>query len=348
MKKANPKTVGGFVIGAVILAVAAVGVFGGGRFFEERKTYVAFFPGSLMGLRIGAPVEMRGIQIGTVTDVWVEVDPESLEFMIPVLMEIELSRIRGASTSEEAGDRVHELIDKGLRVQLAAQSLVTGQQSIQMDFQPDSPAKLVETDLPYPQFPTIPSKFAEIESELGDVVDRAGVVLAQVSDLLSDKNRAKVGESLENVADATGKVEKAVDELKTVIADVGAIVQTVKTDIPEFQQLRETAEQTLVSYKALAERADGMLAANEDGVKKAISGLRETENKISALAEQAAKLIEANQKGIGDFANTGLYEFTNLAVDAQATVEQLRRVLEEMERDPARYFLGRPGEVEVQ
>ena len=144
MKKANPKTVGGFVLGAVILAVIAVGVFGGGRFFEERKTYVAFFPGSLMGLRIGAPVEMRGIQIGTVTDVWVEVDPESLEFMIPVLMEIELSRIRGATTADDAGGRSRELVEKGLRVQLAAQSLVTGQQSIQMDFHPDTPAKLVK------------------------------------------------------------------------------------------------------------------------------------------------------------------------------------------------------------
>jgi paraquat-inducible protein B len=348
MKKANPKTVGGFVLGAVILAVFAVGVFGGGRFLDERATYVAFFPGSLMGLRIGAPVEMRGIQIGTVTDVWVEVDPDSLEFVIPVLMEIELSRVRGATTSDEAGSRARELVEKGLRVQLAAQSLVTGQHSIQMDFHPDTPARLVETDLPHPQFPTIPSKFAEIESDIGDVVDRAGVVLAQVSDLLSDENRVKVGQALENVADATSKVEKAVEDLRGILANIGSIVETIKTDLPEFQQLRETAEQTLVSYKALAERADGMLAANEDGVKKAISGLRQAESRISALAEQATKLIEANQKGIGDFTNTGLYELTNLAVDAQAAAEQFRRVMEEMERDPARFFLGRPGDVEVQ
>ena len=64
MKKANPKAVGSFVIFAVILALLAVAVFGGGRFLETRRTYVAFFPGSLMGLRIGAAVEMRGIQIG--------------------------------------------------------------------------------------------------------------------------------------------------------------------------------------------------------------------------------------------------------------------------------------------
>ena len=61
MAKVNPKTVGGFVVGAVILAVASVGVFGSGKFFEERGTLVSFFSGSLMGLRVGAPVEMRGV-----------------------------------------------------------------------------------------------------------------------------------------------------------------------------------------------------------------------------------------------------------------------------------------------
>jgi paraquat-inducible protein B len=348
MKKANPKTVGGFVLGAVILAVTAVGVFGGGRFLEERQTVVAFFPGSLMGLRIGAPVEMRGIQIGTVTDIWVEVDTDSLEFMIPVLMEIELSRIKGAATSEDSESRTSEYIEKGLRLQLVAQSLVTGQQSIQMDFFPDSPAELVETDLPYRQIPTIPSKMEKIESDIGDVVDRAGVVLAQVSDLLSDENRAKVGDALDNVADATGKIEMAVEDLRGILANVGSIVETIESDMPRLQNLVESTDQTLASYKAVAERADGMLAANEDGVKKAISGLRQAERKISALAEEATKLIEANRKGIGDFTSTGLYEFTNLAVDAQAAAEQFRRVMEEMERDPARFFLGKPGQVEVQ
>jgi paraquat-inducible protein B len=352
MKKANPKTVGGFVIGAVVLGVAAVMVFGGGWLFAERQTYVAFFPGSLMGLRMGASVDMRGIQVGTVTDLWVEVDPETLEFTMPVLITLDFSRIRGVLerevTKEKEDSDLPRLIERGLRAQLAAQSLVTGQQSVQLDFHPDTAVRLVETDLPYEQFPTIPSTFEQVESGIGDIVTRAGVVLAKVSDLLSDENRGNVGQAFDNIAEGTAKIEKAVEDLRNVIADVGAVIRSIKADIPRFQDLRETAEQTLASYTALAERAEGMLAANEDGVKKAVSGLREAESRISALAEQAAKLIEANQKGIGDFTSTGLYELTNLAVDAQAAAEQFRRVMEEMERDPARFFLGRPGQVEVQ
>ena len=74
------------MLGAILLAVAAVAIFGGGQFFQPRNKVVSFFSGSLMGLRIGAPVEMRGVQIGTVTEIWVEVDPDTLEFTFPVVI----------------------------------------------------------------------------------------------------------------------------------------------------------------------------------------------------------------------------------------------------------------------
>ena len=316
MKKANARAVGGFVIGAVLLAVGAVGVFGSGRFFEERGTVVAFFEGSLMGLRVGAPVEMRGVQIGTVTEFWAQVDPETLEFTFPVLMEIEQSRIRGISDADEDDDRLPELIENGLRAQLVTQSLVTGQQSIQMQFLPDSEAKFVETSLPYRQVPTVPSAFEEIADDVGEVIKRANVLLDRVNDILSGENRAQVDEILANVANTTDELQKGVNSLNDLIVDAGAVMDNIKDSNPKLQELLDTGEATLGSYKALAERSTA--------------------------------LVEENRKGMKDFTTTGLYELTNLAIDAQGAIEQFRRVMEEMERDPARFFLGKPGEVEVQ
>ena len=316
MKKANARAVGGFVIGAVLLAVGAVGVFGSGRFFEERGTVVAFFEGSLMGLRVGAPVEMRGVQIGTVTEFWAQVDPETLEFTFPVLMEIEQSRIRGISDADEDDDRLPELIENGLRAQLVTQSLVTGQQSIQMQFLPDSEVKFVETDLPYRQVPTVPSAFEEIADDVGEVIKRANVLLDRVNDILSGENRAQVDEILANVANTTDELQKGVNSLNDLILDAGAVMDNIKDSNPKLQELLDTGEATLGSYKALAERSTA--------------------------------LVEENRKGMKDFTTTGLYELTNLAIDAQGAIEQFRRVMEEMERDPARFFLGKPGEVEVQ
>jgi paraquat-inducible protein B len=327
MKKANPKAVGGFVIVAVILALAAVVVFGTGRFFETRKTYVAFFPGSLMGLNIGAPVEMRGIQIGIVNDTWVEADKEGLDFTIPVLMEVELSRIRGVEPAEEGKSNLDELIDRGFRAQMVSQSLVTGQQSIQLNFHPDTPVNLSETDLPYLQIPTIPSRFSVIEGTFENVAKKAEVVLTELSDLLSDKNRASVAETLENIELTTQHMTEMRDKVTKFL---------------------DNADGTLAAVKSLAENADGILTENRPGIKKAVTGLAEVEDKIGALADTAQGILKENRKGLKDFSNEGLYEITNFAVDAQATAEQLRRVLEEMERDPARFFLGKPGQVEVQ
>lgn len=314
MKKANPKAVGGFVLAAVILALVAVAVFGSGQFFERKVKLVAFFPGSLQGLRVGAPVNMRGVQIGKVTEIWVEFDEETLEFAIPVLMDIEVSRIRGAKDREDPRQAA-ELIDMGLRAQLVAQSLVTGQQTIQLGFHPDTPVTLVETKLPYRQLPTLPSKFEKLQSSIDTVAEQAGVVLAQISDLLSEENRGLVRQTLKNLGSLTGGLDERVKQIDPIIADLRDIAAQVKENEPKLAKFLDDASATVMSYKKLAQSAD--------------------------------KLIQDNQKGIGDFTNTGLYEFTNLAVDAQATMEQLRRVLEEMERDPARFFLGKPGEVEV-
>ena len=316
MKKANPKTVGGFVIGAVLLAIAAVGVFGSGRFFEERGTIVAFFEGSLMGLRVGAPVELRGVQIGTVTDFWAQVDPDTLEFTFPVLMEIEQSKIRGIAEAAEERERLPQLIDDGLRAQLVTQSLVTGQQSIQMQFLPDTEIRMVETDLPYPQMPTVPSQFEEIADDVGEVIKRANVLLDRVNDILSEENRAQIGEIIATVATTTTELQQGVASINQILVDARAILANVQDSNPKVQKLLDTSEATLRSYQALADRSTA--------------------------------LVEENRKGMKDFTATGLYELTNLAVDAQGAIEQFRRVMEEMERDPARFFLGKPGEVEVQ
>ncbi len=321
MAKANPRTVGGFVLGAILLAVAAVAIFGGGQFFQPRNKVVSFFSGSLMGLRIGAPVEMRGVQIGTVTEIWVEVDPDTLEFTFPVVMEVQESRIRGIAEVEE--DRLDEMIEDGLRAQLATQSLVTGQQSIQMQFLPDTEIKLAETDLPYDQIPTVPSVFQEIESDVSEVMKRANVLLDRVNDILSDENRARIGDILVNVTQTTTELGEGVDSLGLLIEDAREVVLNVKKSDPKIQELFDRANGTLKSYDDLAKRG-------------------------SVLVESSTALVEENRKGMKDFTSTGLYELTNLAVDAQGAIEQFRRVMEEMERDPARFFLGKPGEVEVQ
>ncbi len=348
MKKASPKAVGGFVIGAVLIGMIAVIVFGSGRIFEKRKQHVVFFTGSLQGLRLGAPVQFRGVEIGTVSEIYVQFDSVALDFLIPVVLDINTDLIQDIGEAEvEPEDRIEELIEKGLRAQLAIQSFVTGQQVVQLALHPGTPVQMVETDLPYEQIPTIPSTFEVMEKSVGNVLQDISDLLTDLKDFVGD-NRGTIEQGLANISETTVDAKAMMADLRKAAADIAVITETVNKNREAIVDLVDNANDTFLSYKSLAERAEAVVAENQDDLSKAISGLRRAEQKISDLAETANAILNENRKGVKDFTNEGLYEIKNLAVDAQAAVEQFRRVMEEMERDPARFLLGQPGQVEVE
>ena len=69
MNRANPKVIGAFVVGAVALVVVGVLLLGGAEWLAEKRTFVAYFEGSVKGLNVGAPVEFQGVKVGAVTDI---------------------------------------------------------------------------------------------------------------------------------------------------------------------------------------------------------------------------------------------------------------------------------------
>ena len=64
--KPNYFKIGVFVIVACTLIVAAIIFFGSGLFSEEKIYLETYFDGSVSGLDIGAPVELRGVRMGQV------------------------------------------------------------------------------------------------------------------------------------------------------------------------------------------------------------------------------------------------------------------------------------------
>ena len=147
-KPANKTMIGAFVVGAVVLAVAAIVLFGSGKFFQKTEPWLTFFHGSVKGLNVGSPVVFRGVQIGQVTDIIVGFDASKLEVLIPVFFEVDPEKFKDIGSPAETEElEMHKaLIDRGMRTQLQIQSLVTGQLLINVDFYPDTPANLIGID----------------------------------------------------------------------------------------------------------------------------------------------------------------------------------------------------------
>ncbi len=154
-RKANKTKIGLFVVGALILLIIGIVVFGSGALFKRMNKFVLYFDGSVKGLSKGAPVMFRGVSIGTVKDISLIYDSKAGTIMLPVVVEIEQGRIKGApSFGELDGDK--KMIKLGLRGKLEVQSFLTGQLMISFDFYPDKPAELRGILKDYPELPTLP------------------------------------------------------------------------------------------------------------------------------------------------------------------------------------------------
>src|SRR5215470_19720389 len=93
-KRVNPTIIGAFVLGAIALGIVAVTIWGSGRLFQKAYNYVCYFPGSVNGLNLGAPVKFRGVQVGNVTDIRLIYKQTNGEPRIPVFLKLDEDRMR--------------------------------------------------------------------------------------------------------------------------------------------------------------------------------------------------------------------------------------------------------------
>jgi hypothetical protein len=103
--------------------------------FRKAFKNVMYFEGSVKGLQIGASVVVRGVQIGQVTDIVLDVDVRDLTAFVPVYVEIYQQKIVPREGGHDYDQQfLRALIEKGLRAQLQPQSIITGQLMVDLDF----------------------------------------------------------------------------------------------------------------------------------------------------------------------------------------------------------------------
>ena len=106
--------------------------------------------------------------MGQVVDVRVVYEADTFKMRVAALIDFEPKRILEITDDrqvEDTGEEIDTLIARGLRAQLATRSVVTGQQAVQLVFQPDTEAVLVGL-LPHDEIPTIPGGLGQIQQAL--------------------------------------------------------------------------------------------------------------------------------------------------------------------------------------
>jgi len=252
------------VLGAITLAVAAVIVLGSGRIFLRPHLFALYFSSDVNGLKVGAPVKFRGVEIGSVASILLSVgtpsqsrDAENVgdQYRIPVVIDLETEKLvkRGAAVNLDDPATVAQAIKRGLRGQLNVESLVTGLLYVDLDYRPDTPAKFyMGADSPYPEIPTVPTK-----------LEQAATMLSKMLEQLEKIQFDEVIKSLTNTAVAittlanSPKIQNAVDSLNLAARSLGqasASVNRLAAGLdreigPMGTDLRLTTEQTRATLK---------------------------------------------------------------------------------------------------
>ena len=106
-----------------------------------------------------------------VLDLKLELDSESLEFQIPVLIELEPDRIsaEGAGQVLDHDQRIavlRDLVKRGLRAQLKTGNLLSGALFVDLDLYPDESVQTISWQATPPRLPTVPTSLDELRGVL--------------------------------------------------------------------------------------------------------------------------------------------------------------------------------------
>jgi paraquat-inducible protein B len=215
--------------------------------YTQKVTWLLHFDQSVRGLVPGSPVEFRGIRVGEVRDVRLEIDDAGLR--IPVLVEVEPQRFGREVPEAERRAAMERMVAGGLRAQLKSGNLLTGQLVVALDIHENAPPAKVVWSEPYPEFPTIPAPLEEITNSLTAIVDRLEKVPV-------DEIGRDLRDSLAAVAELTRQINQdVVPRLNAALASADRTLASanslVGVDSPVNQELRRALIELTETTRAL-------------------------------------------------------------------------------------------------
>lgn len=343
-RRPNATIIGLFIVGAIILAVSATLILSGGL-LHDKSRFVMFFDGSVEGLSVGAPVNFRGVKIGTVTDIRLLVDPDTQRVRIPVYADLEPDRITlvtGEKMTAQKKSRLSDMIKRGLRAQLQMQSLLTGQLAIQLDVFPDKPVPLIGGSGDITEIPTIPTPLQEITRKLetfpfdkllDDIANAAQGIdkfvngpelphaIKQFDQTMSDYS---------TLADKYNSLAQRLDQRSgTISTDLNATLKELRTTLQATQGLIGSGEKLMGNSNDLVQQlrlnADRLTTSTED----TLGAIKNAAGNANALASPDSQFQ---------------YQLIKTLEEVSASARALRILANTLEQNPEALLQGKPNE----
>lgn len=271
-----------------------------------RLPFVADFESSTRGLRPGAPVEFRGIRLGSVTDVRLRTDLAAHQALIRVEFNLEPQRVEGMAlglAEDEAYERVDSYVQQGLRAQLATGNLLTGELYIDLDFQTDSPPAGLDRSGDVPVMPSVPTDLQAITASVTGLLTRLAELPLEsiLGNLEQTTSRLESLVSSPELAAGLADAAAAAGDLRTLIAGVGTaagpLLGTTEATMRSLRAAVAQSERTLQEFDSFL----GEGSTTQFQVERVLQELTAAARSIRSFADTLERDPGALIRGRRDF-----------------------------------------------
>ncbi len=208
--------------------------------FEETHTFSApmklYFDNGVSGLEAGAPVEFKGLRLGTVVEVGAEANDKRDDILTFAIVHIEPERLpaTGQSSDLDYDQRVKlvyryigNMVARGTRAQLKTGNLLTGKSLVTLDIFPTAEKASLEYVDGMPIMPTVPETLTGLLEQVNKIVARIEAMPLEkigsnvdettksINSLVNSLNAAKGGILGVQAAEAMDELTKAARSIRS-------------------------------------------------------------------------------------------------------------------------------------
>ena len=380
-RKQNYFMLGVFILSAMVLLTAAIIILGAGSLFKSTLPAETYFDESVEGLDIGAPVKLRGVQIGSVSRIGFITDKymphrnqaTGQDTGHYVLVEMALDEDIIASFAEggveELKRNISVAMDRGLRIRLTTQGL-TGVSFLEIDYLDPAlnPMLPISWRPEYLYFPSTFSTMSRIENAINDIAQAMEQLksvnfkqfMATLDDFFENLNRSlaeanvkDIGELLVlNLAEARkgfARINELLQstEIESIIPDASATMAGIRTIVSESQS------DVIALFKELRDVADKLqntadtldLLLGDPALKesaKALPGTFEHVQEAALSIRRSGVQLERLLMELNDLAAGQSSNVGAILEEARQLLDTLNAFVGDAEQNPARILFGEP------
>ncbi len=323
-KKASPTMIGAFTIASLAIAVVAILVLGSGKFMTQTVPVLMYFESSLSGLDVGAPIEFKGVKVGSVTSISLIIDGEDGTVSTPVCGEFQPQRLSVVGRERSEGELSKIMIERGMRAQLQSSSLLTGKLKVALVERPGTEYQL-QGDGEVGEIPTIHTTTEELTQMFTKLpINQTLERIADLVDVLA--TAAESPETLEAIKALSSGMQSA----STLMASLSGSVPPVMTNL----------NSSLVTIDAVLKESRPGIAKLSDGLPVFLEGVDETMSRVRLSLEQIDETL-GDLEEVMEAESPLQYEFRVAIRDLSRTLSSLSTFTDYMQQHPESLLTGK-------